>query len=162
MTKISEDRLRELAEEYGDMAGKLTGELQDGPGAASAFYMSASLGEVASIALELLSLRTSPPPSGEAGEVVEPIRYVTLGLGEWVVGTYLHDDMPAICFGPAPEPKAPGEKPTEEVAKYATFNGAVVLSFANASAATGMLDLVKEAMDRKRYALPTIKEPTDE
>jgi hypothetical protein len=25
-----------------------------------------------------------------------------------------------------------------------------------------MLDLVKEAMDRKRSALPTIKEPTDE
>jgi hypothetical protein len=136
MTKISEDRLREIVRYCGD------------PDC-----------DVCTAIKELLSLRTSPPPSGEAGEVVEPIRYVTLGLGEWVVGTYLHDDMPAICFGPAPEPKAPGEKPTEEVAKYATFNGAVVLSFANASAATGMIDLVKEAMNRKRSALAIWVDP---
>jgi hypothetical protein len=55
--KLSEERLTDLATEYGEMAASLTGELQDGPGTASTFYMSASLGEVASMARELLALR---------------------------------------------------------------------------------------------------------
>lgn len=57
---VSTERLEEIAAEYGDMAGKLDGSLKDGPGAASAFYMSCSLGEIKAMATELLASRTSP------------------------------------------------------------------------------------------------------
>jgi len=81
-----------------------------------------------------------------------PIRHIVLGRGEWVAGTFLSDGLPSLCFGPAPEPKAPGEKPTEAVAQFATHNGAVVISFGSVEAAMRMLDMVKEALDLKQAA----------
>jgi hypothetical protein len=135
MTKISEDRLRELAEEYGDMAGKLTGELQDGPGAASAFYMSASLGEVASIAIELLSLRTSPPPSGEAGEV-KPSAYFIQERDDDMLICAEHWNYGSICVARRPKLATNDEwRPQAQ--------------------------RIVAALEAMR-ALPTIKEPTDE
>ena len=76
------------------------------------------------------------------------VRVITLGLGEFVAGTYIRAGMPSLCFGPAPEPRQPGEQPTLEVAEYATRNGAVVISFANIAAMERMLDLIKEAADQ--------------
>jgi hypothetical protein len=138
MTMISEDRLRELAEEYGDMAGKLTGELQDGPGAASAFYMSASLGEVASIALELLSLRTSPPPSGEAGERESVIEWCAEEI------EVLQQSLVAAC--------------------NRSFNagdqGSAIIERNQADGIRAAVALLHSKGDAIR-ALPTIKEPTD-
>lgn len=62
--KITDERLAEIAAEYGEMAGNLTGALKDGPGASSTFYMSCSLGEIAGMAREIQTLR-----SAQAGEV---------------------------------------------------------------------------------------------
>jgi len=58
-TELSTERLAEIAVEYGDMAERLSGSLEDGPGAASAFYMSCSLGEVSAMATELKALRSA-------------------------------------------------------------------------------------------------------
>lgn len=82
-----------------------------------------------------------------------PIRHIVLGRGEWVAGVYMEGDLPSLCFGPAPEPKEPGTKPTEEVAQYATHNGAVVISFGSVTAASRLLDMIKEAMDLKQSTL---------
>lgn len=113
---------------------------------------------VSSLATELLALRKRV---GELERGDTPIRYVTLGLGEWLSGTYLRDDiLPSICFGPAPEPKQPGEVPTEEAVQWASRNGSIVISFASLDAAVGMLDLVKEAVELKERSLPTPKEPS--
>jgi hypothetical protein len=65
---------------------------------------SASLGEVASIALELLSLRTSPPPSGEAGEVTdemlarvgERLAKLAISVDQQLVRTILTAALPTI------------------------------------------------------------------
>jgi hypothetical protein len=143
-TKISDDRLRDLAEEYGDMAGKLTGELQDGPGAASAFYMSASLGEVASIASELLSLRTSPPPSGEAGEGVD--------LADLQLLMHLKDDN--VWDGARPVV----ERDFEQCFRLSEA-GLIALEQVALGVRLHITRLGVRAISR---ALPTIKEPTDE
>ena len=90
-----------------------------------------------------------------SGDGTEPIRHIILGRGEWVAGVYLQDELPSLCFGPAPEPKEPGTKPTEEVAQFATRNGAVVISFGNVAAASRLLDMVKEAMEMKQASIPT-------
>lgn len=86
------------------------------------------------------------------GQGVQPIRHIVLGRGEWVAGTFLQDGLPSLCFGPAPEPKEPGTSPTEEVAQYATRNGAVVISFSSVAAAMRMLDMVKESLELKQAA----------
>ena len=52
----TEARLADIAAEYGSMADGLPPQLEDGPGAASAFYMSCSLGEIAAMARELAAL----------------------------------------------------------------------------------------------------------
>lgn len=59
MTMISEDRLRELADKKRHFATAVMDMWNGEP---------VDSGEVVSMATELLSLRTSPPPSGEAGE----------------------------------------------------------------------------------------------
>lgn len=83
----------------------------------------------------------------------QPIRHIVLGEGNWVAGVYLQDGLPSLAFGPAPEPKEPGTKPTEEVAEYATRNGAVIISFVNIASAVRMIDMVKEAIDLKLEAV---------
>lgn len=86
------------------------------------------------------------------GQGDQPIRHIVLGKGEWISGVYLQDGLPSMCFGPAPEPKEPGTSPTEEAARYAARNGAVVISFASVAAAMRVLDMVREAIDLKQSA----------
>ena len=83
----------------------------------------------------------------------QPIRHLILGEGAWVAVVYLQDGMPSLCFGPAPEPKEPGTAPTEEVAQFASRNGAVIISFSSMAAAVRMLDMMKEAIDLKLAAV---------
>jgi hypothetical protein len=77
----TEARLADIAAEYGAMADGLPPQLEDGPGAASAFYMSCSLGEVASMARELLSRRS-------LDDGVEPVawRWKWAEAGDWFCG----------------------------------------------------------------------------
>src|SRR5690606_35297792 len=56
-SRVGDERLKEISAEYGSMADGLSPQLEDGPGAASAFYMSCSLGEIAAMARELATRR---------------------------------------------------------------------------------------------------------
>lgn len=87
------------------------------------------------------------------------IRYIVLGRGEWLAGVYLHDGLPSLCFGPAPEPKEPGTTPTEDVVEFASLNGAVVISLGSVDAASRLLDMIKAAVDLKQADMASEAQP---
>lgn len=85
----TEARLADIAAEYGAMADGLPPQLEDGPGAASAFYMSCSLGEVASMARELLSRRS-------LDDGVEPVAF------DMIAHLARQREWSGNTFGPGP------------------------------------------------------------
>lgn len=80
-------------------------------------------------------------------------KVIVLGRGEWVSGAGIIDGLPSICFGPAPVAKERGTKVTEAVARFATENGALVISFADIAAAVQTLDLINDAIAAKASEL---------
>lgn len=57
MSVLPDERVAEIFAEFTEVLEGLPSSLPDGPGAASAFYMSLSLGDVVSLTREILNRR---------------------------------------------------------------------------------------------------------
>jgi hypothetical protein len=138
MTKISEDRLRELC--------------------SGSVMAAATPGEEIAMARELLSLRTSPPPSGEAGEPkVRPLEWVDRivddeGGGSDVVGSAAQTAYPQQYWTSLHH---------EEDGKWRLYFGLSIIGrFETEDDAKNAAQSDYETRIRSAL-LPTIKEPTE-
>ena len=95
--KISDERLAEIAAEYGSMADGLPPQLEDAPGAASAFYMSCSLGEVAAMARELATRRAQSAVVGDGDKKAMQAAICTALLDAYPMADKIADNYAAVA-----------------------------------------------------------------
>jgi hypothetical protein len=135
MTKISEDRLRELC--------------------SGSVMAAATPGEEIAMARELLTLRTSPPSSGEAGEPkVRPL--------EWLDGVAI--GAARLRYSVRAPSLTPGWRAWVQVldARGGSSTGGAIVTMAAADEGDAKALCQADYETRIRSALlPTIKEPTE-